>query len=91
MQQLGSPAWLLREKNNMSNNEDSDFVSEEKVRTLIKKLVFEVEKLRDENESLWFMLEEIEQSTIDGRAAITDSLKLLKEYRIAMSQKPAEA
>jgi hypothetical protein len=75
----------------MSNNEDSDFVSEEKVRTLIKKLMFEVEKLRDENESLWFMLEEIEQSTIDGRAAITDSLKLLKEYRIAMSQKPAEA
>jgi len=71
--------------------EDVEYLSEDQVRSFINRLVFEIEKLRDENESLWFMLEEIDQSNIDGGKAITTSLRTLKEYRSQMNKKPAEA
>ena len=71
--------------------EEVEYLSEENVKALITRLLFEVEKLKDENESLWFMLEEIEQSNIDGREAIAESLKSLKNYKSAISAKPAEA
>ena len=53
--------------------------------------MFEIEKLKDENESLWFMLEELEQSNIDGNKLISESLKNLKSYKQAYNKKPAEA
>jgi len=71
--------------------EDVEYLSETEVRSLITRLVFEVEKLKDENESLWFMLEEIDQSNIDGSKVIAKSLKTLKEYRFQLNKKPAEA
>lgn len=71
--------------------DDVEYLSEENVKALITRLLFEVEKLKDENESLWFMLEEIEQSNIDGREAIAESLKNLKKYKTAINAKPADA
>ena len=71
--------------------EEVEYLSEEQVKSLVTRLLFEIEKLKDENESLWYMLEEIEQSTIDGREAIAESLKSLKQYKTAINAKPAEA
>lgn len=71
--------------------EDVEYLSEENVKALITRLLFEIEKLKDENESLWFMLEEIEQSNIEGKEAIAESLKSLKNYKTAINAKPAEA
>ena len=74
-----------------TTEEEVEYLSEENVKSLITRLLFEIEKLKDENESLWFMLEEIEQSNIDGREAIAESLKSLKNYKTAINAKPAEA
>lgn len=77
----------------MKSNEEEEYeyLDEKQVKTLITRLVFEVEKLKDENESLWFMLEELEQSNLEGRQAISDSLKNLKVFKEAYNKKPAEA
>ena len=53
--------------------------------------IAQIAKLKDENESLWYMLEEIEQSNIAGREAIAESLKSLKNFKTAINAKPAEA
>jgi len=37
------------------------------------------------------MLEEIEQSNIEGREAIAESLKNLKKFKTAINAKPADA
>jgi len=74
-----------------TEEEDYEYLDEKQVKNLITRLVFEVEKLKDENESLWFMLEELEQSDLDGRQAISDSLKNLKVFKEAYNKKPAEA
>ena len=71
--------------------EEYEYLDEKQVKKLISRLVFEVEKLKDENESLWFMLEELEQSNLEGRQAISDSLKNLKIFKEAYNKKPAEA
>jgi hypothetical protein len=72
-------------------NEEYEYLSEEQVKNLITRLLFEIEKLKDENESLWFLLEEIEQSNIDGKKVISESLKNLKIFKQAYNRKPAEA
>lgn len=72
-------------------NEEHEYLSEEQVKNLITRLLFEIEKLKDENESLWFLLEEIEQSNIDGKKVISESLKNLKIFKQAYNRKPAEA
>jgi hypothetical protein len=72
-------------------NEEVEYLSEENVKALITRLLFEIEKLKDENESLWYMLEEIEQSNIAGSEAIAESLKSLKKFKTAINAKPAEA
>ncbi len=72
-------------------DEEYEYLDEKQVKKLISRLVFEVEKLKDENESLWFMLEELEQSNLEGRQAISESLKTLKIYKDAFSKKPFEA
>ena len=77
-----------KEKN---TEEDVEYLSEEQVKSLVTRLLFEIEKLKDENESLWYMLEEIEQSNIAGREAIAESLKSLKSFKTAINAKPAEA
>lgn len=74
-----------------TTEEEVEYLSEEQVKSLVTKLLFEIEKLKDENESLWFMLEEIEQSDIAGKDAIAESLKSLKQYKTAINAKPAEA
>ena len=74
-----------------STEEDVEYLSEEQVKSLVTRLLFEIEKLKDENESLWYMLEEIEQSNIAGREAIAESLKSLKNFKTAINAKPAEA
>jgi hypothetical protein len=71
--------------------EEYEYLDEKQVKKLISRLVFEIEKLKDENESLWFMLEELEQSDTDGKHAISESLKNLKIYKEAFNKKPAEA
>ena len=71
--------------------EEYEYLDEKQVKKLISRLVFEIEKLKDENESLWFMLEELEQSDTDGKQAISESLKNLKIYKEAFNKKPAEA
>ena len=71
--------------------EDVEYLSEEQVKSLVTRLLFEITKLKDENESLWYMLEEIEQSNIAGREAIAESLKSLKNFKTAINAKPAEA
>ena len=71
--------------------EEVEYLSEENVKALITRLLFEVEKLKDENESLWFMLEELEQSDVEGKHAISESLSNLKIYKEAFNKKPAEA
>ena len=71
--------------------EDVEYLSEEQVKSLVTRLLFEIEKLKDENESLWYMLEEIEQSNIAGREAIAESVKSLKSFKTAINAKPAEA
>jgi hypothetical protein len=78
---------------NPKNKEDEEveYLSEENVKSLITRLLFEIEKLKDENESLWYMLEEIEQSNIAGSEAIAESLKSLKKFKTAINAKPAEA
>jgi len=73
------------------SEEEFEYLDEKQVKSLISRLVFEIEKLKDENESLWFMLEEIEQSNIEGRQAISDSLKNLKIFKQAYNKKPVEA
>ena len=40
-----------------TEEEDYEYLDEKQVKSLITRLVFEVEKLKDENESLWFLLE----------------------------------
>lgn len=72
-------------------DEEYEYLDEKQVKKLISRLVFEVEKLKDENESLWFMLEELEQSNLEGKQAISESLKTLKIYKEAFSKKPFEA
>ena len=72
-------------------DEEYEYLDEKQVKKLISRLVFEIQKLKDENESLWFMLEEIEQSNIDGREAIAESLKNLKKFKTAINAKPADA
>ena len=72
-------------------DEEYEYLDEKQVKKLISRLVFEIEKLKDENESLWFMLEELEQSDTDGKYAISESLKNLKIYKEAFNKKPAEA
>jgi len=72
-------------------DEEYEYLDEKQVKKLISRLVFEVEKLKDENESLWFMLEELEQSNLEGKQAISESLKTLKIYKDAFSKKPFEA
>ena len=72
-------------------DEEYEYLDEKQVKKLISRLVFEIEKLKDENESLWFMLEELEQSDTDGKQAISESLKNLKIYKEAFNKKPAEA
>jgi hypothetical protein len=74
-----------------SEEEDYEYLDEKQVKKLISRLMFEIEKLKDENESLWFMLEELEQSNIDGNKVISESLKNLKSYKQAYNKKPAEA
>ena len=64
-----------------SEEEDYEYLDEKQVKKLISRLMFEIEKLKDENESLWFMLEELEQSNIDGNKVISESLKNLKSYK----------
>jgi hypothetical protein len=71
--------------------EEYEYLDEKQVKKLISRLLLEIQKLKDENESLWFMLEEIEQSNIDGKEAIAESLKSLKYYKTAMNTKPVEA
>jgi len=71
--------------------EEYEYLDEKQVKKLISRLVFEIEKLKDENESIWFMLEELEQSDTDGKQAISESLKNLKIYKEAFNKKPAEA
>ena len=71
--------------------EDVEYLSEEQVKSLVTRLLFEIAKLKDENESLWFMLEELEQSDTEGKQAISESLKNLKIYKEAFNKKPAEA
>lgn len=71
--------------------EEYEYLDEKQVKKLISRLLLEVQKLKDENESLWFMLEEIEQSNIDGKEAIAESLRSLKYYKSAMNTKPVEA
>ena len=73
------------------DDEKYEYLDEKQVKNLISKLLFEIEKLKDENESLWFMLEEIEQSNIEGKQVIGESLKTLKIYKDAFSKKPFEA
>ena len=75
----------------LEEEEEYEYLDEKQVKKLISRLVFEVEKLKDENESLWFMLEELEQSNLEGRQAISESLKTLKVYKDAFSKKPFEA
>ena len=74
-----------------SEEEDYEYLDEKQVKKLISRLMFEIEKLKDENESLWFMLEELEQSNLEGKQAISESLKTLKIYKEAFSKKPFEA
>ena len=71
--------------------EEYEYLDEKQIKNLISRLVFEIEKLKDENESLWFMLEELEQSNLEGREAISESLKNLKIFKQAYNKKPAEA
>lgn len=71
--------------------EEYEYLDEKQVKNLITRLMFELEKLKDENESLWFMLEELEQSNIEGKQAISESLKTLKIFKQAYNKKPAEA
>lgn len=73
------------------NEEEFVYLNEKQVKSLINRLTFEIEKLKDENESLWFMLEELEQSDLDGAKAISESLKTLKDYKTLLNKKPAEA
>ena len=75
----------------LEEDEEYEYLDEKQVKKLISRLVFEVEKLKDENESLWFMLEELEQSNLEGKQAISESLKTLKIYKDAFSKKPFEA
>ena len=75
----------------LNENDEYEYLDEKQVKNLISRLVFEIEKLKDENESLWFMLEELEQSNLEGRQAISDSLKNLKIFKQAYNKKPAEA
>lgn len=71
--------------------EEYEYLDEKQVKKLISRLLFEIEKLKDENESLWFMLEELEQSNLEGKQAIGESMKNLKIYKEAFNKKPAEA
>ena len=73
------------------DKEEYEYLDEKQIKNLISRLVFEIEKLKDENESLWFMLEELEQSNLEGREAISESLKNLKIFKQAYNKKPAEA
>jgi hypothetical protein len=75
----------------LDDEEEYEYLDEKQVKKLISRLMFEIEKLKDENESLWFMLEEIEQSNIAGKELIAESLKSLKYYKSAMNSKPVEA
>ena len=72
-------------------DEEYEYLDEKQVKKLISRLVFEIQKLKDENESLWFMLEELEQSDLEGKHAISESLSNLKIYKEAFSRKPFEA
>lgn len=72
-------------------DEEYEYLDEKQVKKLISRLVFEIQKLKDENESLWFMLEELEQSDLEGKHAISESLSNLKIYKEAFSKKPFEA
>ena len=72
-------------------DEEYEYLDEKQVKKLISRLVFEIQKLKDENESLWFMLEELEQSDVEGKHAISESLSNLKIYKEAFSKKPFEA
>jgi len=73
------------------DDEEYVYLDEETVKKIIGDLIFEIEKLKDENESLWFMLEEIEQSNIDGFKTIEESLKNLKFHKAILNKPPAEA
>ena len=73
------------------DEEDMTYVTEQQVASIIKKLLFEIEKLKDENESLWFMLEEVEQSGIEGSDIVAQSLSELKKYKIILKQTPEQA
>ena len=46
----------------LEEDEEYEYLDEKQVKKLISRLLLEIEKLKDENESLWFMLEELEQS-----------------------------
>ena len=72
-------------------DEEYEYLDEKQVKKLISRLVFEIQKLKDENESLWFMLEELEQSDLEGKHAISESLSNLEIYKEAFSRKPFEA
>jgi hypothetical protein len=77
----------------MSLDMDEDYVylDEESVKKIITDLLNEIEKLKDENESLWFLLEELEQSNLDGAKAVEESIKNLKFHKAMLNKAPAEA
>ena len=56
---------------------------------IIKKLQNKIKKLTDENESLWFMLDELKKSNIANhqsliKNAIEKQVKQIKEERVKM-------
>jgi len=61
------------------------------IKEVISRLIFEIEKLKDENESLWILLEEIETMNIEGREILSSSLKNLKLIKQAYNKRPEQA
>ena len=58
-------------------DEEYEYLDEKQVKKLISRLVFEIQKL--------------EQSDVEGKHAISESLSNLKIYKEAFNKKPAEA
>lgn len=77
----------------MAKTEDEEYkyFSEKQVKKVISSLLLEIEKLRDENDSLWFMLEEMEKNIDDGDLFLAEAIKDLKDYKSVSDKKPEEA
>ena len=69
-------------------------MNDKKLKEKIKKLEIEIKKLRDENSSLWFMLDEIDKSNIynyEHRKKFEEVFNKLQKQTIMTHPKVEEA